>query len=208
MRRQAGRSLCQGATLGVGPKGGALALPQDSSGAGVSTIRYAFLMMTTSSALMLEARRRAGLTQAQAAVRAGVTQSVISDYERGRREPSFAMLQRLVSGLGFSLETELRRSTPPPTLDEIRGRADRLTAALEDLGAHNVRIFGSVARGEAGVASDVDLLVDLEPGTGLFALGRMRAAAERILGAPVDIVPADGLKSDAADRIFAEAVLL
>jgi predicted nucleotidyltransferase len=71
-----------------------------------------------------------------------------------------------------------------------------------------VRLFGSVARGDDGPDSDVDLLVDVAPGVGLFALGRMRSEAERILGISVDIVPANSLKPDVADRVLAEAIAL
>jgi predicted nucleotidyltransferase len=73
------------------------------------------------------------------------------------------------------------------------------------LGATNVRLFGSVARGDDGPNSDVDLLVDLKPNVGLFALGEMSAEAKRILGCSVDIVPANSLKPDLAERVLAEA---
>lgn len=86
--------------------------------------------------------------------------------------------------------------------------AGRLLRVLSSLGARNVRLFGSVARGEDAAGSDIDLLVDIEPTVGLFALGRMRSEAERILGTTVDIVPADSLKPDVAERVLAEAIPL
>jgi hypothetical protein len=56
--------------------------------------------------------------------------------------------------------------------------------------------------------SDVDLLVDVEPTVGFFALGQMRTEAERILETSVDIVPANSLKPDVAERVLAEAIPL
>lgn len=75
-------------------------------------------------------------------------------------------------------------------------------------GADNPRVFGSVARGDDRPDSDVDLLVDLAPDTGLFALGRLQADLERVLGAPVDVVPADGLKPGVRAEVESEAVAL
>ncbi len=58
----------------------------------------------------------------------------------------------------------------------------------------NIRVFGSVARGEDSADSDVDLLVDVPPGMGLLGLARLQRELEDILEAPVDLVPADDLK--------------
>jgi len=69
-------------------------------------------------------------------------------------------------------------------------------------------LFGSRLKGEARPDSDIDLLVDIAPDIGLFALGRMRSEAERILGSSVDIVPANSLKPDVAERALAEAISL
>jgi predicted nucleotidyltransferase len=52
----------------------------------------------------------------------------------------------------------------------------------------NLRVFGSVARGQDGPDSDVDLLADLPPGMGLLSLGRVQADLEDILGTRVDLV--------------------
>ena len=62
-------------------------------------------------------------------------------------------------------------------------------------------MFGSVARGDDGPDSDVDLLVDLASGTGLVGLGVLERELADILGVDVDLVPADGLKP----RVRAEA---
>jgi len=155
------------------------------------------------------ARSRAGLTQLDLAARAHVAQSVVSAYESSRREPSFETLRRLIVATGFEMDIAL----VPVALNSIRRQTVesnrlQLRRSLRKLGARNVRLFGSVARGDDGPNSDIDLLVDIAPDVGLFALGRMRSEAERILGVSVDIVPANSLKPDVADRVLAEAIAL
>jgi predicted nucleotidyltransferase/DNA-binding XRE family transcriptional regulator len=161
--------------------------------------------MPSSAELIHEARIRAGLTQAQLADRAGMTQSVISAYESGHREPSLPMLRKLVDVSGSELVIELAPPSTHPLLDRLTEHRAELVHELERLGAHNVRVFGSVARGDENPQSDIDLLVDLNASAGLFALAQMRSVAETILRATVDVVPADSLKDDAAATILSEA---
>jgi hypothetical protein len=149
------------------------------------------------------------MTQVQLASRASVAQSVVSAYESSSREPSLPTLRRLVAAAGFDLDVQLVPSVPKSTRrTSVDTNASRLLRALRTLGARNVRLFGSVARGDDGPESDIDLLVDIAPDIGLFALGRMRSEAERILGSSVDIVPANSLKPDVAERVLAEATPL
>ncbi len=68
--------------------------------------------------------------------------------------------------------------------------------ALVKPGARNIRLFGSLAGGDDSPASDIDPLVDVSASVDLFALGRMRSEAERILGSSVDNVPANSLGPD------------
>ena len=86
-------------------------------------------------------------------------------------------------------------------------RAEILAAAAENR-LENVRVFGSVARGDAIDESDVDLLVDPLPGCTLFDLTGFRIAVEELLSIPVDVVPARSLNADIAKRVHAEAKLL
>lgn len=88
-------------------------------------------------------------------------------------------------------------------LKEKRGEVLRLAA---EYGAHNVRVFGSVARGEADQASDVDLLVELEPGRSLLDLGGLQMELETLLGCRVDVVTVGGLKARIRERVLTEAV--
>jgi predicted nucleotidyltransferase len=75
-------------------------------------------------------------------------------------------------------------------------------------GARNVRVFGSQARGEPGPASDIDLLVDFEPGRSLFDLIDLKEALETRLGCQVDIVTERALNPRLSDAILQEAVPL
>jgi predicted nucleotidyltransferase len=73
-------------------------------------------------------------------------------------------------------------------------------------GAQNVRIFGSVARGQAGTQSDLDILVDLEAGHSLLDLGGFLMDLQELLGCKVDVVTEKGLRERIRDRVLREAV--
>ena len=73
-------------------------------------------------------------------------------------------------------------------------------------GARNVRIFGSAARGEDREDSDIDFLVDLEPGRSLFDLGGLLTDLQDLLGRRVDVVTEKGLRDRIRDRVLREAV--
>ncbi len=150
----------------------------------------------------------AALTQLQLAARAGVAQSVVSAYENGRREPSFATLRRLIAATGHRLDAAIIAEPETSMIEAVRRAAPELKSKLGALGATDLRLFGSVARGDEGEESDIDLLVDLAPGVGLFGLLRMQTAAEAILGRSVDVVPADSLKPDIAEKVLSEVVPL
>jgi uncharacterized protein len=75
-------------------------------------------------------------------------------------------------------------------------------------GAYNVRVFGSMARGDAGPTSDVDLLVDVRPDHSAFFPGGLVADLEDILGRRVDVVEPVGLHWYLRDTILHEAVPL
>lgn len=152
------------------------------------------------------ARTRSGLTQTQLGEYAGVTQSVVSAYESGKREPSFSTLERLVKATGFDLDIALNAAPSERTLRaRVHSHRDELLRVLHELGAVNVRLFGSVARGDDRPGSDVDLLVDLREDVGLFSLARMGGEAERILGMSVDVVPANSLREEIAASVLMDA---
>jgi predicted nucleotidyltransferase len=74
-------------------------------------------------------------------------------------------------------------------------------------GARNIRIFGSVARRETRSDSDVDFLVDMEPGRTLFDMGGLLMDLRDLLGLQVDVVTEQGLKPRIRDRVLREAEL-
>lgn len=162
--------------------------------------------------LLREARTRAGLSQAELAARAGVAQSVISVYESGRRQPALRTLAALVEATGFDLDVRLRRRrldrlTGPLGIRLRRHRAEVVrTASAAGIAIRGV--FGSVARGEDRPESDVDLLVELPAGIGLFGLARVQEQLEQILHAPVELIPAADLKPGVRANVLAELVLL
>jgi len=75
-------------------------------------------------------------------------------------------------------------------------------------GAHNVRVFGSVARGETKTARDIDFLVDVDPGRSLLDLGGLLMELEAQLNCSVDVVTGKGLRPRIRDRVLKEAVPL
>lgn len=77
----------------------------------------------------------------------------------------------------------------------VRSHRAEVLAILDKYGVTNPEIFGSTARGDDHDGSDLDLLVDLAPGTDLFDLVHIKADLESVLGVPVDLVPRDGLKA-------------
>ena len=86
-------------------------------------------------------------------------------------------------------------------------REDILRTAAKR-GAYNVRVFGSVARGEADSKSDIDILVDMEPGRSLFDLGGLLMDLEDLLGHDVDVVTERGLRERIRVRVLKEAIAL
>jgi predicted nucleotidyltransferase len=94
-------------------------------------------------------------------------------------------------------------------IDEHRAsrREDILRIAASH-GARNVSVFGSVARGDAGATSDVDCLVDLEPGRALFDLSGPLLDQEGLLHVSVDVVTEPGFRDRVRGRVLREAVPL
>lgn len=164
--------------------------------------------------MLRRARVGAGLSQAELAFRAHVAQSVISAYEAGRRQPSLPTLAKLIDAAGCDLVVDVRQQ--PPQLSKLSGPVGRqvrrkrrdLVAVAAAHDVTNLRVFGSVARGEDQPGSDVDLLVDMPPGMGLLGLGRAQAELEAILGARVDLVPASDLKPAVRERAERDLVAL
>jgi predicted nucleotidyltransferase len=93
-------------------------------------------------------------------------------------------------------------------LENLRQKRDQILRIAESHGARNVRIFGSVARGEESPESDLDLLVDLEPDRNLLDLSHLIIDLQDLLGRKVDVVEPEGLHWYIRDRVLKEAVAL
>lgn len=96
----------------------------------------------------------------------------------------------------------------PPSLDELRTRREAILQLARRHGACKVRVFGSVARGNAAEGSDVDFLVDMEAGRSLLDLGGLLMDLQDLLGASVDVVTPASLRERVRARVLQEAVLL
>jgi hypothetical protein len=170
--------------------------------------------------LIRRARTGAGLSQAELAARAGTSQPALARYEGGTILPTLPTLERLLSACGRRLQVRAVRGDEPaalttsfrgrlgPQARELRRRRRRLLEAARAHGVRSVRVFGSLARGDAVTAGDVDLLVDLAPGRTLLDLAAFRREAMEITGMPVDVATPDMLKERIRAEVLSEAVPL
>ena len=94
------------------------------------------------------------------------------------------------------------------TLEVLARNRDEILYLAGRYHTADVRVFGSVARGESTGASDVDLLVNTLPGCSLLDLGGLLEDLQDLLGCRVDLVTEDGLKPRLRDRVLQEAVRL
>lgn len=141
-------------------------------------------------------RKDTGLTQAQFAERAGISQPKLSAYERGVIEPSSRTIERIERAARLRPSVVLERHA-----DEIRSLAQRHRIS-------NVRVFGSSVHGTDTTDSDVDLLVSFGDATSLFDVAGFALASEELLGYPVDVVSDAAPSNRILERIISEAVPL
>jgi predicted nucleotidyltransferase len=94
------------------------------------------------------------------------------------------------------------------TADDIRKRRDEINRLAARYGAHHVRIFGSVARGDATDASDLDLVVRFEPGRSLLDHGGLLMDLRDLLGVKVDVISEGSLTGRFGELVRKEAVPL
>jgi len=95
-----------------------------------------------------------------------------------------------------------------PTMNELLDKRGEILRLAAKHGAHDVRLFGSVSRGEAMPGSDVDLLVRLDEDRSLLDHIALMRDLEELLGCPVDVVSEEALYSSIRDRVVSEAVRL
>jgi uncharacterized protein len=83
----------------------------------------------------------------------------------------------------------------------LKQKREQVLETAAHYGAYDVRVFGSVARGEADEASDIDLLVNLEPGRSLMDLGGLLYDLQILLGTNVDVVTEKGLRTRIREQV-------
>jgi uncharacterized protein len=165
--------------------------------------------------LIRGARHEAGLTQAELALRAETSQPAVARYEQGRAVPTLRTLERLLAACDrrvvvSAVAMDGSTGGPPsigsvPDAELLHDHRESLLSAASRCGARNVRVFGSASRGEQTPDSDIDLLVELEPGRTLLDLASFRRQAHEILGVPVDVATADMLKERVRDEVLTQA---
>jgi predicted nucleotidyltransferase len=92
--------------------------------------------------------------------------------------------------------------------DLLNLRREAIVRAATRHGARNVRVFGSVARGEADDTSDIDFLVEMAPGRSLLDMGGLLMELRELLQRDVDVVSERGLRREIRERVLREAVPL
>lgn len=159
-----------------------------------------------------DARIRAGFTQQHLAARAGTSQAAIARYEAGTVSPSVATLERLTIACGQRLALTpkpLRANQQTSQLTEqLREHRQEVLAQAHRLGIRNVRIFGSVARGEDTDASDIDLLVAYPAHKSLVPTLEFAEFVENLIGRKVDVAPECLLKPEVRAEALADSIPL
>ena len=90
----------------------------------------------------------------------------------------------------------------------LEDKRDEILAACREYGVTSIKLFGSVARGDAKDGSDVDFLVELEQGRSLLDLGGLQMELEAILACRVDVVTPNGLRERLRPNVLREAVAI
>jgi len=90
----------------------------------------------------------------------------------------------------------------------LKAKRDEILQICAKYGARNVRVFGSVARGEADEQSDIDLLVEFDPNRSLLDHAGLWVELQELLGVKVDVVSERGLKPRIRERVLQEAIPL
>lgn len=155
---------------------------------------------------------------------------LVAAYQSARSEEGAARLRRLLALRALAATAGSQREvaaslgvSQPAVSQQLKASGDVASVHPEVLvraarpilvdlararGFDRLAVFGSVARGEAGDDSDVDLLVEAPRGTGIKDLVALQDLFREVLGRPVDLMTYGGLRAGLDDDIRAEAVLL
>ena len=156
--------------------------------------------------------------------------TLLAEYREARRGEDLARLRRVIAlramvasgmsqrevaeGVGVSQPAVSQQLRFAPDLEQVdatmllEAGAPVLKALAADRGFTRLAVFGSVARGEAGPDSDIDLLVRAPRGTSSFGLVKFQQLIEDVLGRHIDLVEYGSLKAGRDNDIRREAVLL
>ena len=160
--------------------------------------------------LITTARNNSGLTQAELASRAGTSQAAIARYESDRVSPSVSTLERVLRAAGEELLLSSSRGSQTDLSSAKAQLVRRHKVEINNLarshGARNIRLFGSVVRGEDTVKSDIDFLVDAPHEKALSISISLQAALEKLLGCKVDVSPESSLKPHVRKSAIKETV--
>ena len=96
----------------------------------------------------------------------------------------------------------------PITLADLRAKRDEIIRLAEQRGAYNVRVFGSVARGESSPDSDVDLLISVNKGVDMFTLVGLWLDLQEFLGCDVSLVEDKGMSEIFSTTIQGDVITL
>ncbi|MFE7845718.1 helix-turn-helix domain-containing protein [Microbacterium sp. NPDC057407] len=129
--------------------------------------------------LVAAARADRRMSQTELARAAGMSQPNVAAIEAGRRTVSAEVLERLLRAADYRPSIPLEES------------ADAIIAAGERHGIHDIRVFGSIARGADHFSSDIDLLARVDRGRGYFDIAMFQNAVESLTGFPVDLIVDD-----------------
>ena len=164
--------------------------------------------------IIKEARVDAGLSQVELAIRARTSQPAIAKYESGGASPSLRTLDRILRAAGVRLELSTTPMRSNPRFDgelfsSLQTHRMEIHRIVKSHGGENIRVFGSVARGEESASSDIDLLIDLDVAEkGSFALMSIEEELKELLQRKVDVAPTHWLKPHIRRKALAEAISL
>ena len=156
------------------------------------------------------ARRATHLTQADLARAASLDRTALSKIERGGRNVGSLELVRIARALRLPVDRLLADGAPARErgLLGLKRRRRAISDIAARHGVRSVRVFGSVARGEARPESDIDLLVEMGPGRSLLDQAALLVELQDLLGRDVDIVTEEGLRGRIRERVLRDAVPL
>jgi hypothetical protein len=147
-----------------------------------------------------EIRQQKNWSQAQLAEKLNVHPQTVSDAERGKNRFTIERLLRFFDALGYNAEIVLEKHTPKtePELNDIQKTlAEHLEELKSEFDVQRIGIFGSAARNQADASSDIDLLIEFQPGKegGAIKLQQLQKKISNLLDGNIDLTPSYALSN-------------